>query len=316
LCAWKSRERAGLALLAGVALAIAVLVRPTNLLALLPMGLAMGPSLRRWLLVILGGLPGAIFQCSFNWAVYGRIFTTGYGYINPSFSLANVPATIIHYAVWLPVLLTPVIVLALGLPALRRRPSRFATLLAVWGLIYPIFYLFYSHTHDDWWYLRFLLPAFPPLIVATLLVAQALAARFNFTTRSWWLAPAALAVIVHGTGWARHLHALSIGHSEQVYAETAVWMQAHLPASATVAAMEASGALFYYTDFTLVRWDMITPADFPRIAAACAVTGRPLYAALFPEEKIAFAGRLPGHWTQVGAVRHVSIWRYDSPAAP
>ncbi len=321
LCAWKSRERAGLALLAGAALAIAVLVRPTNLLALLPMGLALGPSLRRWLLLMLGGLPGAVFQGSFNWAVYGRIFTTGYGYINPSFSPANVPVTILHYAVWLPVLLTPFIVLALGLPALARRQPRLVSLLAVWGLAYPFFYLFYSHTHDDWWYLRFLLPAFPPLIVAALLVAQALAARFKFPARSWWLAPAALAVIVHGTGWSRHLHALSIGRNEQVYAETAAWMQAHLPAHATVAAMEASGALFYYTDFTLVRWDMISSADFQRIAAAGTAAGRPLYAVLFPfeieeTEWSAFQKHLAGHWTQIGTVRSVSIWRYDSPPAP
>ena len=321
LCAWKSRERTGLALLAGVALAIAVLVRPTNLLALLPMGLAMGFSLRRWLLLILGGLPGAIFQGSFNWAVYGRIFTTGYGYINPNFSPANAPATILYYALWLPVLLTPFIVLALGLPALARRQLRLVSLLAAWGLAYPFFYLFYSHTHDDWWYLRFLLPAFPPLIVAALLVAQALAARFKFPARSWWLVPAALAVIVHGAGWSRHLHALSIGRSEGVYAETAAWLQAHLPARATVAAMEASGALFYYTDFTLVRWDMISPADFQRIAAAGTAAGRPLYAVLFPFEVEeaewgAFQKHLAGHWTQIGAVRSVGIWRYDSPPAP
>ena len=147
LCAWKSRERAGLALLAGVALAIAVLVRPTNLLALLPMGLAMGPSLRRWLLLILGGLPGAIFQCSFNWAVYGRIFTTGYGSCrriqprrgtpdtHPLCRLAAGAADSCHRA-------------GVGPAGAGAPPPRPICLLAVWGLLFAVFYLFYSHTHE------------------------------------------------------------------------------------------------------------------------------------------------------------------------
>jgi hypothetical protein len=85
--------------------------------------------------------------------------------------------------------------------------------------------------------------------------------------------------------------------------------------------MEASGALFYYTDFILVRWDMISSADFQRIAAAGTAAGRPLYAVLFPfeieeTEWSAFQKHLAGHWTQIGTVRSVSIWRYDSPPAP
>jgi hypothetical protein len=321
LCAWKSRQAPWLALVAGMALSLAVLLRPSNMLGFVPVGIAVGFAVRRWLLLILGGLPGAIFLGIINHAAYGRIFTTGYGYVDPVFSRAYVPATLVHYALWLPVLLTPLVLLSLAFPFLRHRQPLLAALLAAWGLAYPFFYLFYSHTHDDWWYLRFLLPAFPPLIVATLLVARALAARFNFTPRSWWLAPAALAVIVQGTGWSRYLHALSIGHGEKVYPETAAWLQAHLPANAVVASMQASGALFYYTDYPLVRWDMMSPAEFQRIAAVCALAGRPLYACLYPfeiddAEWSAFPKHLAGHWTQIGTVRHVSIWRYDSPAEP
>lgn len=152
--------------------------------------------------------------------------------------------------------------------------------------MFPAFYLFYSYTHDDW----------------------------------WWLAPAAFAVLLHGTLWSRHLHAFSIGRNERVYPETAFWLQEHLPANAVVAAMQTSGALFYYTKFPVIRWNSIAPADFQRIAAACTAAGRPVYAALFPFEIdesqwAAFSRHLPGRWTQVGAVRQVSIWRCDSPSA-
>jgi hypothetical protein len=315
LCAWRSRERSWLAVPAGMALAIAVLVRPTNLLAIAPIAIALGPTPRRWLLLLLGGLPGALFLSFHNLAAYGHAITTGYGSVGFEFSAAYVPATLVYYVIWLPVLLTPIALLGLGLPASKRLWSRLSGLLAAWALIYPVLYLFYSHAHDDWWYLRFLLPAFPPIIVASLLVARRLVARFNLTARAWWLAPAALAVLIHGAAWSRHLHALTIGRTEGIYAETAAWMQAHLPANATVAAMETTGALFYYTDFTLVRWDMITPEDFRRIARACAAADRPVYAALYPyeiDEWHAFRDHLPGPWTQVGAVRQVTIWRLES----
>jgi hypothetical protein len=317
LCAWRSRERTWMALPAGMALAIAVLVRPTNLLAVAPMAIAFGLTPRRWLLLFLGGVPGALFLSFHNLAAYGHAITTGYGSVGFEFSPVYVPATLVYYVTWLPVLLTPIALLALGLPVSKRPWLRLSGLLAVWGLIYPVFYLFYSHAHDDWWYLRFLLPAFPPIIVASLLTARRLVVRFNLTPRAWWLAPAALAVLLHGAAWSRHLHALTIGRTEGIYAETAAWLQAHVPANAAVAAMETTGALFYYTDFTLVRWDMITPADFQRIAGACVVAGRPIYAVLYPyeiDEWHAFRDHIPGPWTQVGTVRQVSIWRYDPPA--
>jgi hypothetical protein len=124
---------------------------------------------------------------------------------------------------------------------------------------------------------------------------------------------------MNGVAWSRHLYAHEIGRSERVYPLTAAWVQENLPANAVVASMQTSGALFYYTDLALARWDMISAADFERIAGACAAAGRPVYAILFRfeiDELGAFRKNLPGRWTQIGAVRQVSIWRYDSPRAP
>ena len=320
--AWVSRDRPWLALAAGAAFGMAVLVRPTNLLAIVPLLLAIGFSLRRWLLLILGGLPQALFLGVFNQAAYGRVFTTGYGSVAAEFSLTVVPGTLLHYAIWLPVVLTPLIVLAPGLPVLGRRDARLTGLVMAWALIFPVFYLFNIHTHEAWWLLRFLFPAFPALIVAALLVANALIARFVVPFRSWWLGLAGALAIIHGVAWTRYFDAHRIGYGEKVYSETSAWMQKHLPPNAVVTAMQTSGALFYYTRFTLVRWDALTPSDSKRVAQACAAAGQPLYAVLFPFEFEeapwnAFAKHLTGHWTQVGAIRQVSIWRLDSSdAAP
>jgi hypothetical protein len=319
LCALKSRQQPWLAVGAGVALAVAVLVRPTNVLGFVPVGIALGLSLQRWLLLVAGGLPGAVFLGAVNLIAYGRIFTTGYEGLARLFAVGNVPVTLAGYAVWLPAALTPLILLSLGLPVLRRRQPLLTKLLAGWALVFLLFYLFYYSTHETWWYLRFVLPAFPPLLIAALLVAHRLTDRLNLRPQAWWLALAAVVLAIHGGAWFRHFDLSSIGPNERAYVEAAVWMQTQLPANAVVASMQTSGALLYHTEFTFFRWDFLQPADFQRIAAACREAGRPVYAALylFEIEKMgAFESHLTGHWTQVGAVRQVSIWRYDSSPAP
>ena len=321
LAAWRSRERTWLAPVAGFALALAVLIRPADLLAILPVAMAMGRSRRRWTLFVFGCLPGAVFQGGFNLAAYGHIVTTGYGYVSPEFGPANLGPGLLAYLRWLPVLLTPLGLLALGLLWLGRRESRLGPVLAVWAFVFAGFYLFYSHTHDDWWYLRFLLPAFPPLLVGALLVARRLAARLGFVPRAAWLAAAAGAVLLHGAAWAHHLHAYTAGRHDQTYPEVAAWLQARLPPDAVVAAMQATGALHYYTGFTFIRWDMMTAAEFQHIAAACTAARRPVYAVLFPFEIEdpawrAFDQHLTGRWSRLGAVGEVTIWRFDAPPNP
>lgn len=320
LCAWESRARPRLALAAGAALAVAVLVRPSNVLAGVAVAMALGFAATRWLLLIAGGVPGAAFLALYNKAAYGKVFATGYVGLFSEFGRMYAPVTLLHCAVWLPVLLTPLVLLSLGLPLLWRRQPLWTALLGVWALVFLVPYLFYSHTHEAWWYLRFLLPAFPPLIVGALLVTRWLLAGFKTSLRVWWLAVAGVVVAVYGLVWSHHLSAWSSGRGEKVYPETAVWMRDHLPANAVVASMQTSGALLYYTEFTFFRWDMVGPAEFQRIATACAEAGRPLYAALFPFEVKdapwqAFDGHLTGHWTQIGAVRDVSLWRYDPAVA-
>ena len=319
LFAWKSRERTWLAFAAGAELSIGVLVRPTNILALLPVAIAIGPSSRRWLALIAGGVPGAMFLGGFNHAAYGHVLATGYGGHGSYFGWQCAPVTMAWYALWLPVLLTPLCLLSTGLPMLWRQGPVPCACLAAWAFVFPVFYLFYSFSHETWWFLRFVLPAFPAFIVAALLVGQKLSARLTTGLRPWWLAAAAIVVLANGALWSRRLHAFSVGRNELVYPQMAGWLGEHLPSNAVVAAMQTSGSLFYYTEFPVIRWDLIEPADFERIVATCSAAGRPVFAALHKDEidgaiKPAFPGRLPGHWTKIGTVRHMSVWRFDDMA--
>jgi hypothetical protein len=315
LAAWRSRERAAWALAAGAATAMAVLIRPTNALVFAPIAVALGLSPRRWLLLIAGGLPGAVFYGFDSLSLYGHIFTTGYGNFLYEFGRQWIGVTLWHYARWLPALFTPVVLLAAGLPWLARTEPRKAALLGVWALVFAAFYSAYDCTHQSWWYLRFLLPAIPPLVVGGLLVArQAGVGRRWPLARTQVFAFALVAIIANSAYWNKRLPSLNIEHDTRVYPEAARWMRAHLPGNAVILSMQMSGTLFYYTDFTFLRWDSCDADNRPGILAALRNGHRPFYAALFPfEAEAALHEHMPGQWTRVaGLSSELEIWHYES----
>ena len=319
--AWRSREDARWAVLAGAALSVAVLTRPTNILVFAPVAICLGVSPSRWLWLGAGGAPGAIMLLRYNVAAYGRAITTGYGDASSLFAFGNVGPSLWNYAQWLPVVLTPIVLLAFGLPALVRRAPRLVTVLLLWIATFFLVYMFYYHTHETWWYLRFVLPAFPALIVGSLWVWRTLQERWSGRLRFPAFiggVPAGLILVAlvlwYNVGWIRWLNVLDNGPAEKAYSQAAAWTTVHLPPDAAIMAMEVSGAFRYYTNFPVVRWDFLArDRDALQRVEREAVAGRlPLYAVLFPYEieELKFFTRIPGTWEKVAAIRHVTVWRF------
>jgi len=281
-----SRERAPWALAAGAAVAIDVLLRPTNVLAFLPVGIALGASGRRWVQFVIGGLPGAVFFAAHSVAAYGSFATTGYGDNSLAFLARYVPGTLLHYARWLPALFTPLAALALALPWAAGAGARVKWVLGTWVLAYAAFYASYECTHEAWWYLRFLLPAAPALVAASLLVLRGLLCRAAAWIDPGRSLPALAAVLALAALWCaretRDLAALGVGAEELRYGRLADWLQRSVPPDSVIVAMQVSGALFYYTHFTFIRWDVLDKGNVARVDAAIRASGRPLYAVLFP----------------------------------
>jgi len=315
LLAWKSRGHPAWAAAAGFAMSATVLVRPTNVLVILPIALCLGLAWRGWLALIAGGIPGAALLVAFNLAAYGSALTTGYGDMSPHFAMDNGFPSLRNYVAWLPVLLTPIGVLAIGLPLLARRVGRMALVLVAWAGSFLVFYAFYYFTQEYWWSLRFLLPAFPPLIVGALWVGSASVQRWRAATRhrrAMMLAGVTLAVLLmaHNAFWVLRLTALDIGYGERVYLETTSWMSDHVPSNAVVLAMQVSGALFYYTEFPVLDWQTGS-GSLRRLESHLLAANRPLYAVFFPyevEDRKAL-DRIPGRWVLAGKVRDVTVWR-------
>ena len=115
--ALRARERTGWAVACGMAFAIAVLVRATNVLLLPALIVVLGFDVRRLVLAGLGGLPGALWLGFYNHTLYGGALRAGYDRIAEAFGWSYGAPTLVHFAKWLALML-PTIVLALPLAAL------------------------------------------------------------------------------------------------------------------------------------------------------------------------------------------------------
>lgn len=317
--ALRSRDRRAWAAAAGAALALAVLVRPTNLLLAPAFLVLIGADGRRLALFATGGLPGAAWLAIYNHALYGHPLRSGYGDIFAAFGASYGAPTALHFARWLALLL-PAAMLALPLAALLRSETRRREWLAL-GLAFAAIagcYAFYEVSHEVWWCLRFLLPAVPALILAGLLGVEALAhgpgARWPRAFRRGAALVLALWALGNTLYWTPHLGVLQMKGFEQAYADASLAARDRLPAGALVVCSAFSGSLYFYTDFAVLRSDQIEAPAFARYATLAQGAGRAVCAVLFDSEEAEAFRRCPGTWTRLTQVRNVSLWQLTPPA--
>jgi hypothetical protein len=335
LSALRSARHPGWVVAGGLAFAMAVLVRPTNLLLLPAVLVALRPQFRTWLAFVAGGLPGAVFLAAYNHALYGGSFLTGYGHVGGLFAWRYVLPTLGHYALWVPVIAGPLIIAAAALPWVAVDRRRKAVLL-LWAGVFTLFYSAYRFSHETWWYLRFILPALPAFAIGAVLALQAvrfptlhLAARLapsdppapdTLVSRRYLRLPVVWLLLLASAGWLfawdRSLRVKNVELDERAYRLAGRWVAAHVPAESLVAASQTSGALLFYAGHPSLNWQAIPPATAERFLAWLDAEDRPLYAALFPFEEQSIQERLPGRWELIARFRQASVWRRTGPAAP
>ncbi len=317
----RARRAGRWAVAGGAAFAIAVLVRPTNLLLLPALLVWLGWDWRRLLRFALGGLPGAAWLASYNHALYGGMFHSGYGDWFGTFALAWGPATAWHFLKWLALLLpAPLLVLpfaAFAPPGIRGRDL---VALALWFVAITGLYTFYVVSHEQWWCLRFILPATPALILAGLLGVQALALRLGPGGRNRASALAALTIIVWAAGlsafWVKRFAILKIAESETTFAKACETARAQLPPGTLIVTLTFSGAIYRYTDFPILRWDLVDTTQFTRLAALARKTGRQVAALNYRwEDEIALGEHCIGNWVPAGHVGDATFWLLTPPRA-
>jgi hypothetical protein len=324
--AWASRERLWLAIPAGLATGLAVLIRPSNVLILFPLLIAFAGAWRRLALWIVAGLPAAAWLIWYNYTLYGSAFTTGYGDIADGFGSRFVPLSVRSYAMWLPLMFTPLVVLAVAGPWLRGTAVRIRLMLAAWSAVFLAFYACYWCTWDNWYNMRFVLPAAPAMVVLALFAARALAERAGWELfRARGLAATILLLLVLGMQLIADSHGRRVLYWMQNNSLNAAgprWLTEHVPSNAVVFARHATNSLLYYTDLTFVRSDHAL-AQSPEFFTDLARAGRPIYALNYWWEGYGVADggpgrgqgrpKLPGRWQQVAVLwdDEIHIWQWS-----
>ena len=179
-------------------------------------------------------------------------------------------------------------------PVARRAGlGREMAILIAYALSGVLLYLFYL-PFDQWWYLRFMIPAIP---VVLLLCAEAAASltQWSIAARAAALMALLVAGGTHAIRFADSKDVLSNAEAEKRrYLDAAVYIDDTLPSDAVVLAMQHSGSIRYYTGRLTMRWDVLDPGSLDAAVAALNARDVPVYAAIESWEEEDFRRRFAG----------------------
>ena len=253
-------------------------------------------AFRRNVPFLLAAAPGLAVMAWLNTARYGSPLASGYGSTDALFSLAHVGPNLARYPRWLLETETPFIALALFAPwwAWRRRAVAPLTFVALAAAVLTFAtYLAYT-VFDDWWYIRFLLPALPVLIVLGVVLSLHAIARLLPSYTRARLATAVMLCVALGA-WrlhvaqARHVFDLQVMESRFVIAGR--YAARALPPQAVVLAVQQSGSVRYYGGRPTIAWDAIPPDALDSTLETLRAAGRAPFIALEDAEEPRFRAR-------------------------
>jgi len=289
------------AVLSGIAAGAAILVRPNVApLAAIPMLLlAMtGESrIRRLFVFGVAAAPSALVIGGLNWYWYGSPLTSGYGTLDALYSTKFIWPNLQRYSAWLIDTQTPLILLAFAAPFVLRptREEKYRVVLLT--VVYPIavFGMYVSYlVFDSWWYLRFVLPAFPVLF-ASLGAILVESVRQSQRRTTAILLVAALTGSMAFQGW-RYAQQKGGFRGEDRFAR-AVDFANTLPQNTVLVSLGHSGTLHFYTGRDVLRWDLLLGTELDSALAYLRRLGHPVYFIGDPFEATEFQRQFAGQHT-------------------
>ena len=279
---------------------VAIVIRPNLVpLAVFPWLMtvvrcqSVGEAARRTMLFAAGSIWAPIAVAWINNLLYGSPLSSGYGDVGAAFSLSNAAANIKLYPSWWLESQGPIGLLCV-VSLWRRRGAVLREFLVTiaFAVSVILLYLFYL-PFDAWWYLRFVLPAIPVLL---LLCADAVSWAARRTHRTLAIAMAVFMLLAgrHAFQFIQVHDVLGTGYGEERYPETALYIESALPADAVIIAMQHSGSIRYYTGKVIVRWDTLNPEWLDRAVTFLRERGVATYAVLEYWEEAEFRQRFRG----------------------
>lgn len=276
------------ALGAGMLGAVAVLVRP-NLWFIPPAFVAYflfasstrREGLARAAVFCAAVSPAVLAIAALNAWWYGGPLRSGYGTTDVLYSLSSVWPNFQRYPAWLIRAHSPLVLLFLvPLFLWRRTGGDRGALLLSYLLIAGTWLCYLAYfSFEEWWYLRFLLPAVPATLV---LVAVAIRCVARGVPDPWGRVLAAVVAAGMLTTELRFAHAQQmlgpLRDGEARYVEVGVHVKNTLPANAIVLAIQHSGSVRFYSGYPTVRYDLIDQAWVARAGDALVKAGYRPYA--------------------------------------
>jgi hypothetical protein len=336
----------------GLAAAIAILIRPN----LVPLAAIIGlwmvwrdshdlRSLRplRSCVFAVTASSGAIAVAVINARLYGSPLASGYGDLSDAYSWSYLAPNLKRYGEWLVSAETPLMLAGLAclfVPVSALWPTRESrrTLWLLAGVAAAVWasYLVYV-PWDAWWYLRFLLPAWPMMAIgaASLIAAvQALhhggreghggsnlkqsdlssvstvssVVESSIFQRASTIAIIALVVAagVFNVRRAVRLDVFKQAGGEAKYVETANAIESITPPDAVIISGQFSGSLRYYAGRLTLRWDWLDPEWLDRAVEWLTARGHHVYILLEAPEVDPFRARF-GQTSAMGRLDWVPL---------
>lgn len=278
---------------------LAVLTRPNLALIVAPLVLVLiareSPSSKARTASILrfglGALPALVTLAWLDARRYGAPLASGYGDTGALFGMVHVWPNLRRYPTWMIETQTPLVLLAFAAPWVLPRHRILAATSLLGVVLLLATYLTYV-VFDEWWYLRFMLPAIPVLVALSVAVAMSLGRRV-------WprrIRAAAVCACLALAGWSLH-----VARSRQVFAlqwlesrfiEAGDYASSALPSNAVVLSVQESGAVRYHGARLTMMWDAVHDVDVT--ARWLSSLNRPMYVALEDREEPAFRRRFAG----------------------
>lgn len=259
---WLYSRRVVSAAASGLASGVGVLIRP-NLapLAIVLLGWLVYKVARaadtadrrqrlRQLAAYLAGIaPAVVVLAWFNWHLYGGPLRSGYGNPIDMFAWSNLLPNARNYLVWFAQMHTvlPLAgVAALCIPRVwpRAADRSFILTLAAFVALLVAQYCAYG-VFDAWWYLRFLLPAFPIVMIAFAQIAWRLASTSQLAGVAVTLV--ILALLDRSVRLGVKEEAFNHWHGESRYVVTAHLVRDLTDQNSVVLSGQHSGSLRYYS---------------------------------------------------------------------
>ncbi len=289
------------AVLSGIATAAAILVRPNVApLAAIPMLLlAMtGESrIRRLSVFGVAAAPAALVIGGLNWYWYGSPLTSGYGGLDALYSTKFIWPNLQHYWAWLIDAQTPMILLAFAAPFVLRPPREEKYRVVLLTVVYPVavFGMYVSYVvFNNWWYLRFVLPAFPVLFASLGAILVEFVRQSQRRTTAILLVAAVTGSMAF-QGW-KYAQQKGGFRSEDRFAR-AVDFANTLPQNTVLVSLGHSGTLHFYTGRDVLRWDLLLGTELDGPLAYLRRLGHPVYFIGDPFEATEFQRQFSGQHT-------------------